>query len=476
MTLLERLSSVSTPAWGMFVILALVAVFIALGVPGGPIALLFALVAFLFAYRYIYTALYVGIALTPFLGITISIPTGSLALGERAFGGSIDISLAEAILFFVLAAWGVKLLFLWHRRRDLQWKPRWPLLESSLGLVAAHLASAFSPLGPDPVPVVKYAMRPILFNYLAFIALPVNLIHSRKRFLTALGIVAAVGTFAAATGFVSIFVPGPGAFFGRAHPIPIFGVGALGENHNELAEILVFTALATAALAELAREDRSRDLLRFAAAFQFFIGLLTFTRTAWIVFILQGVFLFSTIWREKIKEHLRALAIIGLLLLPLVVGMIAYSVSESASSSNSTRLMLSQIALELFVSSPWFGGGAGTFLDRVGSTRIFVLEYGNPLDSHGVFQKLAAETGILGLLAYTIVLLQLAWLLWRGWRSIGAERGRRAFILLVAGVGGALVYQIFNTDYWTGKMWLPVGIALAAITVLKELPHDIVQP
>jgi hypothetical protein len=37
-----------------------------------------------------------------------------------------------------------------------------------------------------------------------------------------------------------------------------------------------------------------------------------------------------------------------------------------------------------------------------------------------------------------------------------------AYIFLVAGVLGALVYQFFDTTYWTPRLWLPVGLALAA--------------
>jgi hypothetical protein len=49
---------------------------------------------------------------------------------------------------------------------------------------------------------------------------------------------------------------------------------------------------------------------------------------------------------------------------------------------------------------------------------------------------------------------------------IKAEQARRVYHLLVAGALGAFVYQIFNTDYWTGKMWLPIGLMLAAGYVL----------
>jgi hypothetical protein len=315
---------------------------------------------------------------------------------------------------------------------------------------------------------MKYALHPVLFDYLAFVALPVNLIRSRRRLVPALAGLSAVGFLAAFDGLVSIFFPSSGGFFGRAHPLPIFGVSALGENHNELAEILVATTMFTLALAELVKHEPTRRLLRAAALFQCAIGLLTFTRTAWIVFGLQAVFLVATEWRATIKKHLSTVCVVLALLFPLGVAMAAYSVSQTAQSSNSTRLMLTQIATQLYLSSPWVGSGAGTFLERVGSTQVFLLEYGDPLDSHGFIQKVAAEAGTFGLIALFLVCLQIGLILWRGRRAIVVSTWRRAYVLLVAAAGGAFIYQLFNTDYWTGKLWLPVGIALAAVQALKD--------
>ena len=35
------------------------------------------------------------VALVPFLGLMVSLPTGRLAIGERAFGGAIDVQIGE---------------------------------------------------------------------------------------------------------------------------------------------------------------------------------------------------------------------------------------------------------------------------------------------------------------------------------------------------------------------------------------------
>lgn len=461
------MSSSSSLPWGLFICAILIAVFIAAGVPMAPIVLLGGIVAIFFSYQYIYAAFGLAVALTPFLGITVSIPTGELLFGKRAFGGAIDVSLAEAVCFAVLAAWAFKLFFLWSKRRDQQWRPSLPLAESYLCLVLAHIASGLSPLLPDPVLVAKYAMRPILFDYLAFVALPVNLIKSRTRLMSVLATLSVIGTLAAANGFVAMFFSGEG-FISRAHPMPIFGVSALGENHNSLGDFMVVTVPFSLALAELVRDVRQRRLLYFASAFMFVIGLFTFSRSTWLVFILQGMFMCLSEFREKIKQYIPQILTVGVLAIPLVLGMSYFAfASQTAKSSNSTRIVLAEIAQNLFLSSPWLGAGAGSFVDRVGSTNLFVIEFGAPLDSHGFIQKVAAEAGVVGLVALGAVAIHLLAILFTAEKRFRKGMAHRAFLLLISGACGVVFYQIFDTDYWTGKMWLPIGILLASIPILE---------
>ncbi len=481
----ERLAVIS---WALFLILVVSAIFIAAGSPFGPLTGIALVVAAVFATRFPYATLYAGVALTPFLGLMLSLPTGSMLIGQRAFGGSIDVSLGEVVMLLALLGWGLRLLLLWRNRRDEAWRPRLPMFLPSVGLAAAHLLSVFSPLAPDPLLVAKFSLRPVFYDYLAFVALPYNYIRSRKRLVAALGAFAIVSGFAALNGLVAMFFPtDPGMTIGRARPLAIFGVAALGDNQNELAELLVVAAPLTLALAWLMREERFTRLWTWLAGLQALVALLTFTRTAWIVLACEAAFLALGPFKRMARKHLSALSLIAVLLVPLGLVMTAYAVSNAAQSSTSTRLMLTEIALDLYKTSPIFGAGAGTFYDRVGSTQVFVTEYGAPLDSHGWLQKIAAETGSIGLLALGLFLLALFSRSRRGLSALATERARQCGALLIAAAGGGIIYQLFNTDYWTGKMWLPIGLALAGLVVLGHMerempsshegrPHDILKP
>ena len=464
-------ASWATVGWSAFVILSLIAGFIAMEAPAPPLLLLGAGLAVLFAYRYPYATYGLFVACVPLLGLTISLSTGELAIGSRAFGGAIDISVGEVVAMTLLAAWALKVFMLWLRRSDISWKPWMPLVWPVAALVGAHMLSAWSPFAPDRLLVFKYAIRPVLWSYLLYVLLTVNIIRTRRRLMMALGVVAATGLASALMGFISLGLPGAQMqLLPRAHPLGIFGFMPLGDNHNQLAEWLAVTVPSTLALALLSLRARTRRLLVIAALFQLAIALLTFARTVWIVFAFQALCAGWFVWRDAFAKWIRPALIGAVILLPVAGAMTAFSSSALVQSSTTTRVVLTEIAWSLWTSSPWLGVGAGTFVDRVSATWIFATEFGAPLDAHGLLQKILAETGLIGLAA-------LAWLVAATIRFIQTTRAAFAsrrtdwqiFTLLAISTGGALLYQLFNTNYWSGKMWLPLGLMLAAARALQRV-------
>ncbi len=198
---------------------------------------------------------------------------------------------------------------------------------------------------------------------------------------------------------------------------------------------------------------------------------LTFARSAWIVLFVQCAL---TLW--LMRDSIRRLPIarfrshilkLGLsLLLPVLVYMTAISTSSLVAGSNDTRIDLARISWEYFRSSPWLGQGPGTFLSIVADTRVYVIEYGDPLDAHGMFQKILAEGGLIGLVTWVVLLTTL---LLYGWHGVRRARGLAEYPLVVAlfvAAFGAVVYQVFNTSYYSGKMWLPIGLLLIGTNIV----------
>jgi O-antigen ligase len=450
--------------WGIFLLLVLIGVVVVDGQSAGGLFIAGTCLAFLFALRFPYLAFYVYVATSLLLGWQVTLSTGAFEFGAQVFQGSIDVTVAEVIALAVLGSWMVRVLLLWRGRRDLHWQPWLPLFVPFLTVVASQVVSAFSAADPPAVLVLKYALRPVFFVYLSSVLLSVNFIRSKRRLVAALGVLSAIGAWFAFDGLRSLFVTESGLFaLQRARPLPFLGMNLLGGNHNSLAEVLLIAAPAALAVAALSKEPRARVFAVASAAFMALIALFTFARSAWIALAVQCLLVGATIGRGWIAKHRQKLAIAAVLFLPLMAYMVRFSLDAVVQGSTDTRAMITGIAWNLFRSSPWIGIGAGTFVDQVSHVFAYVVEFGAPVDAHGVLQKLGAETGILGVAAFAIVMGMLLRALWQAWQGMRQETAEgEAYIFLVAGVLGALVYQFFDTTYWTPRLWLPVGLALAA--------------
>ena len=458
--------------WGLFLSLILGALGVAFGFQLSALFFIGLLFVFICAWRLPYLLFYLSIFTAPMIGWLISLSTGTIQFGARAFGGSIDIPVGDLFALIALTAWVMRVLFLWGKQKDHYWKPWLPLVIPYGFLVAVHLATLLSPAQPDPLMVVKYSLRPVLFVYLASVALPVNFLRSRLRLQTTLSLIVISGMIFAFDGLLSLFLGGSGLYL--AHPLPWFGIYPIGDNHNVLAEWLLFTAPVALAFSLMTKSELVKKYSQYGAAFMVLIALLTLARSAWITCIVELLFLGATIWRAWLKRSLQTVLAVALLFSPLALYMAFFSSRAEVQGSTDARVMLAGIALELFRESPFIGVGAGTFVSHVASTWSFMYEYGSPLDSHGYLQKLAAETGLLGLFAFAGVVIVLFWYLSSSWKELKQHSAteRTLFAYLCAGVLGAFVYQIFNTTYWTPKLWLPVGIALAATRILILRPRE----
>ena len=458
--------------WGLLLLIVAGSAFVAAGIPLGPVTFFGSIIAVLFAYAYPYVAFALMVGLIPFLGLFVHIPASSLPLGSQLFGGSIDMLFGEVIAIAVMAAWALKILLLWFKRNDVNWKPWFPLFWPMMAIVATHVISMFSVFQPDALLVIKYAIRPVLWSYLLYIALTVNIIRSKRRLKMVLAVLVGTGIFASVLGFLSLwFAQDPGQIFPRAKPIALFGLYPLGENHNLLAEWLSVTVPYTFALALFIRSAKTKRLLFFAAGFQILIALMTFARSLWIVFAFEALFFGWLMWRKKIAEYIPQIVLGLVLLLPLGFLMALFSSSALVASSTSTRVMMTEIAMNTWAQSPWIGAGAGTFEDRIGQTALFVIEFGTPLDSHGWIQKLFAEVGLIGFLAVVWFFYVAYRFLRRSWGVLFLRaplNQRMLMAIFVVAASGAIVYQLFNTSYWSGKLWLPIGLLFAVTRVFDS--------
>lgn len=399
-----------------------------------------------------------------FPGLMISIPVQEFELGERLFQGVIEPTYAEALLVVMCLGWALR-IFTARPEDRLSASPRMPLIGAFAVVLFTHVISVFSAAHPEVTLVVKYSLRSIVLTYALAIFIPTNFFRTWKRLDQFIAWIVAVALPFALEGLVSLIARIPDALgILRAHPFIMWhGRSPLGGNHHALAELLLLAAPLSLYLGLRQQEGRMRGWLYGAAGLYWLVALLTFARAAWLVVALQ---LACIGWFGFRKDVIRIAREVGVWFAVPVALLTAYmawfSLGYEVASSTSARTELASIAWYFFREHPLVGVGAGRFVEHLGSIRAFVVEFGDPLDAHGMIQKIAAETGIIGLGG-------MGYLLWK----IGARirtvlvRTRHGLVqhewsaVLVAAVVGTGAYQLFSTSLWQPRSWIALGILLA---------------
>lgn len=338
---------------------------------------------------------------------------------------------------------------------------RWPLGWSAfIFLIIILLSSALSLW---PLAAFKYSLKVISFAYIFYIALPFNALDSWQKWRWPLAGVIIAGVYSSVVGLLSLrFQDLTDAFF-RVQPAAIFGHWWMGSNHNLLAEFLVISNFFLLAWGRFSKNDRQRRILDIIFIISASVTLLTFSRAAWIVMAVQLV-----LWwmlasnRQQRMGWLLVSFLVIVLLIPLWLKMDSLQTANYSSTEN--RVLLTKIAWEVLKQKPILGWGSGQFLKLVDNNLRFRAKYGDPIDSHGVLQKVAAENGIMGLMALAILFVELVSIWWRAW--LNNSKARPWLTPLIIGAFGGLLFQLFNTSYYKGKVWLPVALSLAAIRLL----------
>jgi O-antigen ligase len=95
-----------------------------------------------------------------------------------------------------------------------------------------------------------------------------------------------------------------------------------------------------------------------------------------------------------------------------------------------------------------------------------VDKYGDPLDSHGFGQKVLAENGILGTISFLLFVVVIFSRIYSG--VVNNREDHKLLLPLFISSFGIFFYQIFNTSYYKGRVWLPITIALVAVNLISN--------
>lgn len=452
-------------AWGVFLLGSVALLAITADTRAAATFLLTAAVTVALAWRFPYAMLAAWMPLSFLLGVQIMVSTGYYRVGERSFGTTLELTIGEVVALGLVAAWGLRILLLWRGRRDRYWQPILPLILPFAALALAHFVSYFGPGQPALGEVLRFVGRYQIFLYLSCIALVLNFVRSKKRLRQMLIAMTILGAIFAVDGLRNMFVfSGGGIGIRQAQPAAVLEVNPLGGNQHSLAETLIVCmgcALAFAAIAS--PTSRRRRLALIAAGLMFAVTILTFSRTAWIVLALEALVLGATVFREDVYKYREWIRYGFYAAIPLGGLMVAYSLTTGSLGSLDARASLTAIAWTMFQGSPIFGVGAGTFVGRVTNSYAYLVDFGVPLDSHGIIQKIGAEAGLLGLAALMWTMVETVRLAVASWKRIPRNRPEyTAYAVLATTAGALFCYQLTSTSYWTPRLWVPIGLMLAA--------------
>ena len=368
-----------------------------------------------------------------------------------------DFLILLTAIFFLVYRLGQR--FTGQAVRKWQWPLAWPML---CFLLAALLSSLFSPWRVESL---KYFFRIIVFVYLLYIVLPVNALNSWRDWRWPFYGILIAGIGSGIVGLISLFGQDWSNSFFRVQPIAIFGQWWMGSNHNLLAELLIITNFFILAWGYWQKNERWRRCSQILFVSFSLITLLTFSRAAWLVVATQLLFMWLLLTKPRERfGWLLAGLLLFVLSLPLWVKM--SQLQEANFGSTANHVLLTEIAWQSLQGRPIIGWGSGQFLTLVDHNLRFRAKYGDPIDSHGVLQKVVAENGYLGLIALIMVAFSLLAYWWKAWQKYGRQNLWLDFLIL--GASGGLLFQLFNTSYYKGKVWLPVAISLAAIKLLEH--------
>lgn len=325
-------------------------------------------------------------------------------------------------------------------------------------------------ISPDPISSLWYFVRWILFFYLAFVVFPFNVIRNFKQLKKTILYISIGALVLAGVGVASLFYQDFSDYFFRAQPLLIFNRWIFGENYNLMSEFLIISSFLLLSLKYFFNKEKESKIINLLFVFLLFVIFLSFGRTAWITVALQLFLYFlvdSLIFKKNkisLKELTLYIFIVAFLISPLFLKMIDLQKANVSSTQN--RVILSQIACLSFLDRPLFGNGSGSFVSLVEKNTRFVAKYGSPLDSHGFVQKILAENGIFGLVAFALLLIFIfikSFLI-----IISQPKYYKLTWPIFIGALGGVFYQLFNTSYYKGRVWLPVALMLVAIKLILE--------
>ncbi len=401
-------------------------------------------IAFLLTLKFTRPAFYLMLLLYPFIGWQITV-------------GSINAPVVDFLGMAVLGAWILRLIFS-SAKEKITWRD-WPgIIFYGLFIVSAILSMfnaefLFSGL--------KYILRPLIFLYLIFVILPFNLIKTKKQLQIALWLLIIAGIAVGLLGFVNVIIGGDTLFTSRALPYSFGDFNPVGGNQNAVAEIMIITLPLILYMLVEHRKHQQQSWLIVLIGWFLLVLFLTLSRSGLLALILQVFILLMVFLAPRVKKTRLFPLLVGIIIIPLVFYFGYWQNIDWVQSSNLNRLVLSELSFSAFLEHPIIGNGAGGFMNIVAQTFVFVVDFGDPLDSHGFIQKVMVEQGLFGLIGFMSFLIYIFTMLVRAYWCEDNKHQKFQLLCFIMLFAGIMLFQLFSTSYYLSRVWIPIAVILA---------------
>ena len=378
---------------------------------------------------------------------------------------NINAPLTDFFAVFTLIAFGIALLLKLVHIEKSRIRTVLPLLISfGIFLFIAYIATHFAYNGLY-AESISFWLRPMAYIGVVYIALPLIVVRQERILRHMMYILFGIGILIFIYGFISLFIS-PDNSWTRVHPFPLWqGFAPLGINHNLIAEPLMIIIPIGVYLWYMSKRAWI-GLLTFG---MLCIALLTLSRAAWVSVgcaSIVALYVYRDAVRAWVSERKMAVTLIVLVFVVPFVAYMGYFLMTSSvvKSSNESRIEMSRIALSYAKERPILGYGPGTYLYLLGDTYVYRMEFGDPLESHGVLQKIAVEEGIIGLMAFGVFMYILIRMLLHLISYMHGDERHIVSVLLIM-VSASFIFQLFNTSYFKGVLWLPIGMSIVVLSL-----------
>lgn len=203
---------------------------------------------------------------------------------------------------------------------------------------------------------------------------------------------------------------------------------------------------------------------------------LSFSRSAWLSSAIALIFVWAVhlMWGQR--DILRPTLLLGLLMLilsPVWAPLIIERVTSAGSELLTSRFDQYPVAWAIWMDNFFVGFGVGNYMDALHDyNKPGVLE----LPVHNVFLWVAAESGLLGVIAFFgVAFAAIA----RSWRVVKQNRGRTS-VFALAVMGGLIAYLIdgltdplFREPVVYMMYWVLIAMSVAIVRInQKEVGND----